>query len=39
MTRPNNAFQPTPLRDPKIAGILESGFYAYTHTDLMVRRA
>jgi len=26
MTRPNNAFQPTPLRGPKIVGILESGF-------------
>jgi hypothetical protein len=26
MTQPNNAFQPTPLRGPKIAGILESDF-------------
>jgi hypothetical protein len=24
--RPNNVFQPTPLRGPKIGGILQSGF-------------
>jgi hypothetical protein len=26
MTWPNIAFQPTPLRGPKISGILEAGF-------------
>jgi len=26
MTRPNNAFQPTPLRGPKIIAILEVDF-------------
>jgi len=31
-------FQPTPLRDPKIAGILDAEFNAYTHTDLHWRR-
>jgi hypothetical protein len=25
-SRPNNAFQPTPLRGPKIGGILKRGF-------------